>query len=254
MPEIFVIKDGRTINQHTLGPDGLVVGRAVEADLQLDSTLVSRQHARFVFEAGNYAIQDLQSGNGVFVNGTREYHRLLQPDDRVEIGGFILLFSPTAASHVPPRGAPRATRPPPPQAAPTGGVNLEGGVTPDQGVGSGATMNIDSAELARLMREKRDQLEARFVMAMETGEKVYPLKKDRYTVGFHRDCDLRLPGEDGPKIFTVSKRGSEVDLKAVGLFAKIEINGERQRKRTLAHGDEVNARGVILRFKAAGKQ
>ena len=239
MPEIYVIKDGRTIDQRTVGPEGLVVGRGVDVGLQLDSGLVSRNHAQITFEAGNYAVQDMNSGNGVFVNGTREYHRILRPDDRVEIGGFILLFSPTAATKVPPR---TAAAPPPPDPAAAG-----------DGVGSGATMNIDSAELARLMREKRDQLEARFIVMMDAGEKVYTLKKDSYVVGFHRDCDLRLPGPDGPKLFTIVKRGSEVDVKGIGLFGKVEVNGRKAKKFTLNNGDEINARGTIMTFRAAGK-
>jgi len=249
MPELYVIQNGRTIDQRTLSNEGVTIGRAVDVSLQLDSSLVSRRHAQIAFENGNFAVQDLQSGNGVFVNGVREYHRVLKPNDKIEIGGFILLFAPTTSEIIPPRGAAAPPPPPPPVAA---APSLDSGAA-NMGVGSGATMNIDSAELARLMREKRDQLEARFVVTMERGSKTYPLKKNRYTVGYHRDCDLRLPGDEGKKLFTLSKNANNVEIKAIGWFAKVEINGERRKKSVLHHGDEINARGAIITFKAAGK-
>jgi EAL domain-containing protein (putative c-di-GMP-specific phosphodiesterase class I) len=47
------------------------IGRKEAVDLRIDSSRVSREHARIVKENGNYRIVDLGSTNGTFVNGNR---------------------------------------------------------------------------------------------------------------------------------------------------------------------------------------
>jgi DNA-binding winged helix-turn-helix (wHTH) protein len=48
-----------------------VIGRDPSADVWINSTLVSRQHARLVVRGGQVTIEDLGSRNGTFVNGIR---------------------------------------------------------------------------------------------------------------------------------------------------------------------------------------
>lgn len=74
--------------QHDLElPDGeFVVGRNASCQLSLDDPLVSRRHARFLVGEG-VAIEDLQSRNGVLVNGQRIHGKTaLQVGDRILIG------------------------------------------------------------------------------------------------------------------------------------------------------------------------
>ena len=49
---------------------------------------VSRRHCRFFFENGHWQVMDLNSLNGVFVNGSRVQHFVLQDDDEVRLGGL----------------------------------------------------------------------------------------------------------------------------------------------------------------------
>src|SRR5262245_16632308 len=50
----------------------LLIGRAAEAQVILEDSLVSRQHARItVAEDSSVTIEDLHSTNGVFINGIR---------------------------------------------------------------------------------------------------------------------------------------------------------------------------------------
>jgi hypothetical protein len=49
----------------------MTVGRASDCTLVLDDGLVSRRHARFTLEDGIVIVEDLESSNGVFVNGER---------------------------------------------------------------------------------------------------------------------------------------------------------------------------------------
>jgi hypothetical protein len=63
------------------------VGRSADCQLSLDDPLVSRRHALLVVAQGGVTVEDLQSRNGVVVNGQRIAERTpLQPGDKIVIG------------------------------------------------------------------------------------------------------------------------------------------------------------------------
>ncbi|MEB2314118.1 MAG: FHA domain-containing protein [Sorangiineae bacterium] len=74
-------------NRFELRASPLVVGRGANCQVVLDDALASRRHAEFVLEDGRAWLTDLESVNGVLVNGERvEGRRELAPGDRVVIG------------------------------------------------------------------------------------------------------------------------------------------------------------------------
>jgi type II secretory pathway predicted ATPase ExeA len=74
-------------------PPRMMVGRAEDCDVRLDSKYVSRHHAILVQHEGKIAIEDLRSSNGIFVN-TRKVSRCdLRPGDTVTIGNVWLRIS-----------------------------------------------------------------------------------------------------------------------------------------------------------------
>ena len=85
--------DGEGADAHQIG-NRLRVGRAPDNDLCLDVSSVSRHHALVVWVAGGAIIEDLQSANGVWVNGRRIRQARLADGDIVALG--ILRFRYTA--------------------------------------------------------------------------------------------------------------------------------------------------------------
>jgi pSer/pThr/pTyr-binding forkhead associated (FHA) protein len=70
----------------------LVIGRTDENDVLLNHRSISRHHAKIVRDADHYTIVDLQSANGVRVNG-EDYERIeLNPGDMIELGHVKLRF------------------------------------------------------------------------------------------------------------------------------------------------------------------
>jgi hypothetical protein len=70
----------------------LVVGRGPRCDVVLQAAGVSRRHARFVREGESFRVVDLDSANGLSVNGERTKERLLTVGDVVAIDDFTLTF------------------------------------------------------------------------------------------------------------------------------------------------------------------
>ncbi len=78
--------------------EDVILGRALEADVRVNDTLVSRQHARVttVYDPSNnltnYVVTDLSSRNGTYVNGQRITRETLQNGDKIMVGDTILRF------------------------------------------------------------------------------------------------------------------------------------------------------------------
>ncbi len=69
------------------------IGRR-DCDIVLDDEKVSRKHASIiVVQADKYAVQDLASRNGTFVNGVRLSRRNIQHNDLIRIGNTTLRFT-----------------------------------------------------------------------------------------------------------------------------------------------------------------
>lgn len=68
-------------------PD-MLVGRHSGADVRLSLPDVSRRHCRFVFANGVWNVFDLNSLNGVFVNGERLHEANVFHGDRIRIGSL----------------------------------------------------------------------------------------------------------------------------------------------------------------------
>jgi hypothetical protein len=80
-----------------LTTEGLTIGRGPDNDLVIDvatpgSESVSRQHARIFCEGGRWILEDLESQNGVYVNGRRTGRNVLQDGWTLAIGGVQAVF------------------------------------------------------------------------------------------------------------------------------------------------------------------
>ena len=92
IPELEVQQSGRHLSRLTLQPGRLVVGRAEDAGLRLDSQFVSRQHCQLITTAEQTFVEDLGSTNGILVNGRRRKLHRLVPEDKIVIGDHTLIY------------------------------------------------------------------------------------------------------------------------------------------------------------------
>jgi len=69
-----------------------VIGRSKDCDLQVNDPNVSRRHAELRQEGTSYWIVDLDSTNGIEVNGRRAKRAKLDPGDTVTLGSTDIVF------------------------------------------------------------------------------------------------------------------------------------------------------------------
>lgn len=94
-----------------LVPGAFLIGRSADCQLSLDDPLVSRRHALLLVTEDSVSVRDLDSRNGVFVNGTRiQGERQLSPGDTVTIGSQHLTIGrgDAAPLQVPPSNVSRS--------------------------------------------------------------------------------------------------------------------------------------------------
>jgi pSer/pThr/pTyr-binding forkhead associated (FHA) protein/ribosomal protein L40E len=75
------------------------VGRRPDSDIFLDDVTVSRRHAEFYRHQGTFAVRDVGSLNGTYVNRERIEQAALSGGDEVQIGKFRLVFLQGRLSH-----------------------------------------------------------------------------------------------------------------------------------------------------------
>jgi pSer/pThr/pTyr-binding forkhead associated (FHA) protein len=90
---LLVVKRGPNAgSRFLLDKDVTTAGRHPESDIFLDDVTVSRRHAEFRREGGRFAVRDVGSLNGTYLNRERIDETELSGGDEVQIGKFRLVF------------------------------------------------------------------------------------------------------------------------------------------------------------------
>ncbi len=90
---------------YPLAAGPITLGRQPDSTIILHDPAASRQHARIQRSAGGYAIQDLGSSSGTFVNGQRIMApQQLSPGDIIRMGSSELVVVRERSDSAPPRG------------------------------------------------------------------------------------------------------------------------------------------------------
>lgn len=80
--------------EHDVALEGerMTIGRLAACDISLQDANVSREHAALVSVPEGWAIQDLESRNGTFVNGRAVKNAILQEGDTIRVGVTELVY------------------------------------------------------------------------------------------------------------------------------------------------------------------
>ncbi|MEZ5305753.1 MAG: FHA domain-containing protein [Pyrinomonadaceae bacterium] len=96
IPSVIPGREGREVHRKLIGRatfDGrpeITIGRSNDNDLTLDGLQISNRHAKLRETPSAVIIEDLNSTNGVYVNGNRVAKHVFASGDSVRIGAFII--------------------------------------------------------------------------------------------------------------------------------------------------------------------
>ncbi|GAB3591774.1 Oxoglutarate dehydrogenase inhibitor [Corynebacterium faecale] len=90
---LLVVKRGPNAGaRFLLDQPTTTAGRHPESDIFLDDVTVSRRHAEFRINEGEFEVVDVGSLNGTYVNREPRNSQVLQTGDEIQIGKFRLVF------------------------------------------------------------------------------------------------------------------------------------------------------------------
>ena len=92
LAKLLLAVDGRTTAEYPLLPGRVVVGRAGECDIPVDSKFVSRNHCQVITTAQGTVVEDLNSTNGVHIHGKRVRRHELNDGDVISLGRHELIY------------------------------------------------------------------------------------------------------------------------------------------------------------------
>ena len=92
MAKLILQFKGANIKEFLLEKASITIGRDPKNDIVIDNLAVSRFHTRVSQHGNDYFAEDLQSGNGTFLNEQRVDKEILKHNDAITVGKHTLVF------------------------------------------------------------------------------------------------------------------------------------------------------------------
>ncbi len=70
----------------------VIIGRATDASIRIGSAELSRHHLRIRRRGEEHLAEDMESRNGVYLNGVRIHSATLRDGDTLQIGSAVLTY------------------------------------------------------------------------------------------------------------------------------------------------------------------
>jgi FHA domain len=103
MAKVILSLEGSVIREMNLDKERVTIGRKPQNDIQIENLAVSSEHARIITILNDSFLEDLGSTNGTLVNGNPIKKHILQNNDAIEIGKYVLKYvSDTSAGQTSP--------------------------------------------------------------------------------------------------------------------------------------------------------
>ncbi len=90
--KLILSMDGAVIKEYPLNKERMTIGRKAHNDIAIDNLAVSGEHAAIVTILHDSFLEDMDSTNGMEVNGKPTKKHFLQNNDVIEIGKYKLKY------------------------------------------------------------------------------------------------------------------------------------------------------------------
>jgi predicted component of type VI protein secretion system len=234
----FDLKDGSSIN----------IGRLPDNAVHIDNLAVSGHHARIIWEADHFVLEDNNSLNGTFVNNRRVSRVPLKHGDNVLIGKHTVAYWDEAR-----RGDGSHPEPAHPAAAPV--AAMEATVVLDtrkakEMIAQQAHAHAADAPGAAAVVPAKERIGMLQVMDGKTDQHQYVLSGKLTVIGKSDMASIKLKGWFAPKVAAViNKRDGKYFIAASEKDVKVKVDGQEiAGQKELNEGNVIEVAGVKLSF------
>lgn len=214
--------------------DEVTIGRKEGNTIRLTERNISRRHVQLVRVGGVYKLRDLDSYNGVLVNGRKvEGEAAINNGDQIQVGDYTILVEEEA-------GASRS-------AAPTAGPS------------AGAGPSVAPAALPpepSVLNSRRPAVPARLVMLTQPASGAeFVLPSDRSArLGRSDDVDCPINHRSVSREHAeIRPQGDRFVIEDLGSANGVTVNGRPVKTADLHSGDIIELGQVVFRYVSAGE-
>jgi len=232
MPRVVIFRGRRKEGSFELVDREYTVGRAEDSDIRIDNPLVSRRHALIAYRDHAWRVDDLETPNGIYVNGEKVTGYSLSPGDQVQLGQHVLIFQGAGDEDFD-----ITTQP--------------GLVKPSLDLSDSPTRILPPDQMKNIQAKQQDRLGCHVAMQHGGQRMDFQLTEDLHRIGFDDDCDIRLPGSTlfGKKVAELLRKGSDsYAIVSLSSLAPVRVNGEKVSSRLLLDRDRIELKGHTLTF------
>jgi len=256
MPRLILRLEESVLKEYDMGMMA-TIGRLSDNSVMIDNPAVSSHHACLFRDGDHFVVEDLQSTNGTFVNGTRVSRRALQPGDVVMVGKHHLVLDQLAGAN--PAVAEGAEHEGPNQGET---MFLDAKTLLGKFIGSDAERKLQALS-ARLMDVEAHASNARAatpdsaagadaailrVLAGRADQSEFKLEGHTSLIGKSKSSAVRLRGWFKPKVAVAITRNRQGYV-ATLLGGYMLIKGQSVSGRhELSDGDVLEVCGLVLEF------
>jgi general secretion pathway protein A len=101
LARLLLISEGHTVSDRPLYRGRVIIGRAPDAELRVDSRLISRYHCQVISNDRMSVIEDLNSTNGIYIKDKRLRRHNLNDGDVITLGSHQLMYIDERPGHRP---------------------------------------------------------------------------------------------------------------------------------------------------------
>lgn len=257
MPILHITKDSILLQEFEIQAERITIGREPENDIRLGDLTVSRQHGQLIRQANDrYFIEDLQSRNGIRLNGNKITEPVALTDgDHIKIGAYHLIFldaveikklRQTHISTISGKAlldafgtAPRRTGTQSDAESPGDHAAVAGSAEyPTEALalphGKGARKDDQPLEIGILVNEANNAL--------------FAIERERVVLGSDEDADIRVPGPPRTRA-TIVRRSKYFYICSETPTPCVSVNGRPAMNCQLVYNDriEIGGRRFIFR-------
>ncbi len=99
LARLLLISEGHTVSERPLYRGRVIIGRASDAELRVDSRAISRYHCQVISNDRLSVIEDLNSTNGIFIKDKRLRRHNLNDGDVIDLGMHQLMYIDERPGH-----------------------------------------------------------------------------------------------------------------------------------------------------------